>query len=134
FRRFAARNYAVASRAASDIGLLGAERPRELGMAIPPGGLDRPPPSRAYKRDMKISRTSKSRGGREFPRRAGRIRAFRSAGGLAHGRTRKAGNEPRIGRRQPCSSRRTGSPLAPTQKAQPRSDRRPPCCPDPRGE
>jgi hypothetical protein len=70
-----------------------------------------------------------------------------------HGRTREAGNrrrglaracregqaqfsysEPRSGRRQPCSSRRTGSPLAPTQKAQPRSGRRPPCCPDPRGE
>ena len=91
FRRFAARNYAVASRAAS-----GGGAPAWAWDGHPPWGPGPATPSRAYKRDMKISRTSKSRGGREFPRRAGRIRAFRSAGGLAHGRTRKAGNESEV--------------------------------------
>src|SRR5262249_45996568 len=67
-----------------------------LGWPSPLGAWTGHPPRALNKRDMKISRTSKSRGGREFPRRAGRIRAFRSAGGLAHGRTRMAGNESEV--------------------------------------
>src|SRR5262249_19849448 len=79
-----------------------------------------PPPPAAQERAL-VGRDRRTR-------KAGDESAYRHRRGLARacreGQAQLSCSEPRIGRRQPCSWRKTGSPLAPTQKAQPGSDRR----------
>src|SRR5262249_24913095 len=96
---------------------------RGLGGAL--GGCEPPRLALAQERAL-VGRDRRTR-------KAGDESAYRHRRGLARacreGQAQLSCSEPRIGRRQPCSWRRTGSPLAPTQKAQPGSDRRPLCYP-----